>query len=127
MNKRIVCYNYARDRVIINGTTTIAYGSAWANTNNKFGLDASKLIGSIIELSRANWAGKGIAKLSPDDTYDELSGRIVASKKSEKMAIKLALKDLLRVQKNLNAVSEEIQGEIDALLGRLESLKADNH
>ena len=94
MNKRIVCYNYARDRVILNGTTTIAYGNAWANTNNKFGLDASKLIGSLIWLSKAKWAGKGIAKLSPDDTYDELSGRIVASKKSEKMAIKLALGDL---------------------------------
>ena len=127
MNKRIVCYNYAKDRVILNGTTTIAYGNAWANTNNKFGLDASKLIGSIIGLSQAKWAGKGIAKLSPDDTYDELSGRIVASKKSEKMAIKLALGDLLKVQKNLNAVSEEIQGEIDALVSRLESLKADNH
>lgn len=77
--------------VIKNGTTTIVNNETEIRFDDKFWDEFYKFVdfmtdeGIAVDVSFKN---KGVSKLHPDDTYDELKGKVIASKKAEVKGLK---------------------------------------
>ena len=110
--------------IIINGTTTIVQGRAYADkhlTNTV----ANKLTQAVAIMGALVFHGpitKGVAKLHPDDTYDEKTGIKIASRKAElKAAIKMhnAYADVIKL---LSDCIEALDNEETKINERLEKV-----
>lgn len=77
--------------VIKNGTTTIVNNETEIRFDDKFWDEFYKFVdfmtdeGTAVDVAFKN---KGVSKLHPDDTYDELKGKVIASKKAEVKGLK---------------------------------------
>jgi chaperonin cofactor prefoldin len=78
-------------------------------------------------LFMAEYKTRGVAKLCPEDTYDELTGIIVASKKAEKTGNKLIRKDINKFIKKLETLTADLKAEVAALEHREKVLSEDKH
>lgn len=108
--------------IIINGTTTIVQGQAYADKNLTNSV-TNKLTAAVVAMGSLIFHGpvtKGVAKLHPDDTYDEKTGIKIASRKAElKAAIKMhnTYADVIKL---LNDCLDELDAEQTKIDERLE-------
>lgn len=125
MSRRFVVYK--DDKIIQNGTTTVALGHAEMNQHCELYSDLEKILDEIYHLEMVVHFARGVSKLHPEDTYDELSGKIVASKKAEISALKQSKKDLLKLKRFIDMINNDIHNEITAIDHRVDNLLADKH
>lgn len=115
-----------KQHVIKNGTTTITFGYIYAD-NLIMGLE-DKLHHVMRELQALRDSTyekvKGVAKLSSEDTYDERTGVIVASRKAEYKAMKRQAKRLTAVKKSIEAMLAQVNEELAAVEARTARVKA---
>ena len=72
--------------VIKNGTTTIVNNETEIRFDDKFWDEFYKFVDFMTDEGMAvdvAFKNKGVSKLHPDDTYDELKGKVIGSKKAE--------------------------------------------
>ena len=77
--------------VIKNGTTTIVNNETEIRFDDKFWDEFYKFVDFMTDEGMAvdvAFKNKGVSKLHPDDTYDELKGKVIASKKAEVKGLK---------------------------------------
>lgn len=77
--------------VIKNGTTTIVNNETEIRFDDKFWDEFYKFVDFMTEDGAAvdvAFRNKGVSKLHPDDVYDELKGKVIASKKAEVKGLK---------------------------------------
>lgn len=77
--------------VIKNGTTTIVNNETEIRFDDKFWDEFYKFVDFMTDEGMAvdvSFRNKGISKLHPDDVYDELKGKVIASKKAEVKGLK---------------------------------------
>lgn len=98
-----------KDKVIKNGTTTIVTGGGDLCHLNA---DTLKLAAALGNFYGTTVESKGVAKLSPEDTYDESTGLKVATRKAEikarRKAIKLCIEALTAANKFRDAIAKEL-------------------
>ena len=90
-------YRTNKAKVIKNGTTTIVTGTGDLGMyDNIMKLVAALAVfnGTSVQFPET----KGVAKLSPDDVYDEATGLKVATRKAELKARKRAISSCLKCQ-----------------------------
>lgn len=115
-----------KQRVIKNGTTTITFGYIDAD-NLIMGLEDKlhHVMRDLQALRDSTYeAVKGVAKLSSEDTYDERTGVIVASRKAEYKAMKRQAKRLTAVKKSIEAMLAQVTEELTAIEARTARVKA---
>lgn len=112
--------------VIKNGTTTIVNNETEIRFDDKFWDEFYKFVdfmtdeGMEVDVSFKN---KGVSKLHPDDTYDELKGKVIASKKAEVKGLKDAYDFLGIAQDYLIEMLSDISIKRTRLLKRKTSLE----
>ena len=112
--------------VIKNGTTTIVNNETEIRFDDKFWDEFYKFIdfmtedGAAIDIAFKN---KGVSKLHPEDEYDELKGKVIASKKAEVKGIKDAYDFLGIAQDYLIEMLADIAIKKHRLLKRKTSLE----
>lgn len=112
--------------VIKNGTTTIVNNETEIRFDDKFWDEFYKFVdfmtdeGMEVDVSFKN---KGVAKLHPDDVYDELKGKVIASKKAEVKGLKDAYDFLGIAQDYLIEMLSDISIKRTRLLKRKTSLE----
>ena len=77
--------------VIKHGTTTIVNNETEIRFDDKFWDEFYKFVDFMTDEGMAvdvAFKNKGVSKLHPDDTYDELKGKVIASKKAEVKGLK---------------------------------------
>lgn len=104
--------------VIKNGTTTIVTGEG---DMAEIYTATLKLMTELSELSvELRPETKGVAKLSPGDTYDEGLGIKIATRKAEikarKKAIRVCNKSLELVQQFRNTIAKELDANINRVI-----------
>ena len=110
--------------IIINGTTTIVYGKGAADKHLTQEatlklLTVGKLLGGLIFHGPE---AKGVAKLSPEDTYDKMTGIKIASRKAElKVRIKMhnAYATALNLLKEVADALETEETKIDERISKI--------
>lgn len=118
---------YRDDKKIINGTTTIVYGTTEAKPSGILGHDLNQVLNLSVKLFGNSYETRGVAKLAEGDVYDEVSGIIVASKKAEKAGNKMMRKDVEKLIQALELYVIDLKEEVDALKHREEVLESDKH
>lgn len=122
MSTKVVKY---RDvNTIHNGTTTISLGAA--NLHNAYGEQLFNLLQKAVvdTLFSGEVKVKGVAKLSPNDTYDAKTGKVIASRKAELRAHRHFLTRLQKAKKALDKYLDEgIASEQDIVKGLEDILK----
>jgi hypothetical protein len=87
--------------------TTVVLGEAQVNENITGYID-NLLYKLWVDYDNNVWkhsiSCKGVARLSPNDTYDALKGTILASRKAELNANKKFIKDYERILNSLNDI-----------------------
>ena len=118
--KNIPCRDVKK---IKNGTTTIVENEMYVNFTDDFYRDLSTVeyLGAPRETI---FGAKGVSKLHPDDTYDEETGRIIASKKAEIKANKLVQKYLGVMKECLENMLAEVTTDLARLDNREKSLSS---
>ena len=80
-----------RNKTIFNGTTTVVYADTFVKTDSELDQISAKLHDALTDLCLYTIETKGVAKLSPEDSYDETTGVTVASQKAELRANRFVL------------------------------------
>lgn len=112
--------------VIKNGTTTIVNNETEIRFDDKFWDEFYKFVdfmtdeGMEVDVAFKN---KGVSKLHPDDVYDELKGKVIASKKAEVKGLKDAYDFLGIAQDYLIKMLSDISIKRTRLLKRKTSLE----
>lgn len=125
MSTKLVKYEDIRK--IKNGTTTIIYGTTVVEPSGILRTDLSKFAKDFKNLLTSGYETRGVAKLSPEDTYDELSGVIVASKKAERVGIRVVKRNLKTTIKSMQLLLDDLKAELSLIEHREEVLKQDKH
>jgi hypothetical protein len=122
-NRRITGYHDTKH--IKNEETTIVYGCTDIKAKRKVAEDFNKLGTSLLYLSHAgvNLETKGVSKLHPEDSYDEKTGRIVASIKAELKGLDKAEECLNELKSLMLTCMTEIDEEMEKLTARKHSLE----
>lgn len=117
---------YKEYKTFRNGESTVVAGYGYEPqhiiTKMTQHLGAAAEMGSQLD-SYSSPTVKGIARLSPGDTYDAKTGLIVASRKCEIKAIRKTNTTLKRMAKELEATLELIKGEITANTAYAEAIE----
>ena len=109
-------------RTIKNGTTTIVTTETVVKFTDEFNWANSMLDHLAYSFDRNVYLTKGVAKLHPEDEYNEITGRIIASKKAEVKGNKMAQRHLADVKEVLEIMLKEVNGKIARLEAREKSL-----
>lgn len=119
--KRIV--SYRDDNIIRNGTTTIVYGTTRVEAKGVTLLNLEKVVNHGFKLlNGGHGVTKGVSKLHPDDEYDQLKGKMVASKKAELKGLKVSRELLVQYIGELETTLGDIQAELKRIDERRDSL-----
>lgn len=105
-----------RNKTIFNGTTTVVYADSFVKTDSELDQISAKLHDALTDLCLYVVKTKGVAKLSPEDSYDETTGVTVASQKAELIAnrhilgkVRIARTAAEQYIKTLDKVIEELE------------------
>lgn len=109
-------------RTIKNGSTTIVTTETMVMYSDEFHYALHDLDRLVYEPMLNYYLTKGVAKLHPEDTYDEITGRIVASKKAEIKGNRISQRHLNDVKEVLESLLNEVNGKIARLEAREKSL-----
>lgn len=113
-------------KVIKNGTTTVVIHNADLKYNQAVVDNINDTYDHLAQLfffSGSAVVTKGVSKLCPGDTYDEVTGKIVASKKAELKADKILKKRLARVYGELVSLTSDVVEYIRDLDDRDEDIR----
>ena len=105
-----------KDKVIKNGTTTIITGGGDLCHLNA---DTLKLAAALGNFYGITVESKGVAKLSPEDTYDANTGLKVATRKAEVKARKKVIKNCIDILAAVAQFQYAVAAELDANVNRL--------
>ena len=117
---------YKDDRIIRNGTTTIAYGISKFKRGTNLAIASVKLHDAIRDIFTGDYETKGGAKLSPEDKYSESIGVVIASNKAElrgNKALRKDLKELLELVKNYEGILSETINELEVRADKIKSIE----
>lgn len=112
-----------KKNIIINGTTTVVYGEANADRHVTQQI-AEKINELLVTLpdEYEKVVTRGVAKLHPDDTYDEKTGVIIASRKAELKARIKMYNNYLDVINILNDTIGIVGTELDKIADRIKTV-----
>ena len=112
-----------KKNIIINGTTTVVYGEANADRHVTEQI-AEKINELLVTLPDGyeKVVTRGVAKLHPDDTYDEKTGVIIASRKAELKARIKMYNSYLDVINILNDTIGIVGTELDKIADRIKTV-----
>lgn len=110
-----------KKNIIINGTTTVVYGEANPEEHVTQQI-ADKLWKAFEVLPNDKIVTRGVAKLHPDDTYDEKTGVIIASRKAELKARIKMYNSYLDVINILNDTIGLVGTELDKIADRIKAV-----
>ena len=120
--------SYRDGQVIRNDTTTIVYGNLTIKTKGQLRKDMISLVeASENLLGGGRGKTKGVSKLHPEDTYDEKTGKIVASKKGEMQGLRASKKVLVDYIGTLEKVLAAMKTQVELVDARYDSLEKDEH
>ena len=103
-----------KKNIIINGTTTVVYGEGTPEEHVTEEI-ANKLWGALNAVPTVPVVTRGVAKLHPDDTYDEKTGVMIASRKAALKAKIKMYKNYLDLVNILNDVIGLVDNELDKI------------
>ena len=124
--KKIVRYH--NEECIKNGTTTIVYGTLGVQAKGQ----VHETIKKVVKNGRTLLIGghglvKGVSRLHPEDSYDEMMGKMVASEKAEMKALKAGREILVDYAGELKAALKAVETEIGLIDERSAELRSKNH
>lgn len=111
--------------VIKSGTKTIVKNETEIRFDDKFWDEFYKFVDFMTDEGMAvdvSFKNKGVSKLHPDDTYDELKGKVIASKKAEVKGLKDAYDFLGIARDYLIEMLADIDSKRNRLIKRQKSL-----
>ena len=114
---------YHNNRIIHNGTTTVVYGYGAIKDNSDLSRAAAEVLDSLYSALRYAQESKGVARLNPEDTYDERLGVKVATVKSEMKSNKIVTNDLEIVRQNLEKLTNIVDNTLEELQERKQELE----
>lgn len=118
---------YQDDRQIVSGTTTVVYGTTTPVFVPELQSSFEKTQQAFDGLFRAPVTKKGVARLAEGDQFEASTGRVVASKKAERLGNRVMRQKVAQVVKCLEAMTAQLKGELQALDSRYAHLKEDKH
>lgn len=126
-HNKTVCFKADKGfgRCIRNGTTTVVYGNLEIKAKGEVRDNLADLTSRCIAFG-SGFGGdfRGIAKLHPEDTYDEVMGKAVAASKAEAKALKAARKKVVSLIDALETTKNDMEREIGFIDNRLRALES---
>ena len=102
----------SRKNIIQNGTTTIVYGETTSDPNLISEL-FNKMSQIAFRLRETTYVTKGVSQLHPDDTYNQSTGIMIASKKAEMKGRVKEYNKLVKVEDLILDMYDLVSNELD--------------
>ena len=125
-HNKTVCFKADRQcgKCIKNGTTTVVYGLLEVKAKGEVRDNLARTATKCLAFGKG-FAGdfRGVAKLHPEDTYDEMTGKVIAASKAEMKALKAARKKVVEFIDDLETTKTDMEREVGFIDARLRALE----